>query len=192
MTALARAKKAESTAPVIVPAVPVVPVAPRVWWRRPRAQAGLAAAALVLAAFSAVMLGTVHGLQNRLARLEGTQPRNPAAPGPVLALWLPPGLTRAAGGEIPRLPEAEVAAGVRATLVLPATIAPPAAAAAALADADGKILWTSGALTLRDRTATVMIPAGLLRRGDFQIVLRGGVTTTTLVDLATYDIRVIN
>jgi hypothetical protein len=37
-----------------------------------------------------------------------------------------------------------------------------------------------------------MIPAGLLRRGDFQIVLRGGVTTTTLVDLATYDIRVIN
>lgn len=211
------------------PATAATVAAPsRVWWRRPGAQMGLAAAALILAALSGVMLGTVHGLQNRLARVETTQGRTtpPVGPGgstelarvqadlareqaraadlerrlveagarprgPLLALWLAPGVTRGPGGEIPRVPEAEVAQGLRASLLLPPAIELPKTCAAALTDADGKIVWSSGALTPRDRAVTVTIPPALLRRGDYQIVVRGGDTAASLSDLATYDLRIV-
>ena len=145
--------------------LPVRARRPARWWQQPRGQAVLVAVTVAMAAFSAVMLGTVHGLQNRVARLQ-------RAAAPPFAVWFAPDPGRG-GGDAPRLGEAEIAAGLRATLDIRAGQDPASTLAAAVQAADGRVLWTSADLRSSDGRVTLTIPAGVLTRGDYRIVLRG-------------------
>jgi len=131
-----------------------------------------------MAAFSAVMLGTVHGLQNRVVRLQ-------RAATPPFAVWLAPEPGRG-GVDAPRLGEVEIAAGLRAALALPAGHDAESTFVAAVHAADGRVLWTSADLRASDGRVTVTIPAGLLTRGDYRIVLRASAG-----DELVYAVRVV-
>jgi hypothetical protein len=216
----ARVRHGDATADAIAAAP-----SPAKWWRRPAMQVTIAAAALVLLAVSAVLLGTVHGLQRRLSRQSPSPQGGVVSSGgadeaarlrsaladeqartadlsrqlaaaekrtatPMLALWLTPGLTRAAGGMVPRVAEIEVGQGLRVHLSLPADGALSPIHVVALRDENGRAVWTSAPLTIRDRAVTVTVPGTLLTIGDYELVVRGGQTVRTVEDVAGYPIRI--
>lgn len=160
------------------------------WWRRPRAQAGLAVLSLALAAFAAVMLGTVHGLQRRVLLLQEAASKaaiDAPSSGP-LGVWLVPGSSSKSGAG--RLPETEVARGLRASLAVPSGT-PSAVYIAVVRDAAGSEIWSSIPVGAVGGRVTITVPAGLLRRGEYRIVLRGGSAAATVTDVATYDVSIV-
>jgi hypothetical protein len=184
MAAASEAVRTEAPPTAAAPAARSVP-----WWRRPRGQAGLAAASLVLAAFSAVMLGTVHGLQRRALRLQDAATKAAAAaPSGPLAVWLAPGFASNSGAAA-RIPESDLARGLRATLALPSG-RPAPVYIASVRDAGGIDAWSSGPAVATGGRVTIVVPAGVLRGGEYRIVLRGGTAVASVTDVAVYKLTV--
>ena len=110
---------------------------------------------------------------------------------PVVTFTLAAGLLRS-GGSLPRVSLPSGAVVVRLRLELPGEDYPRYRAA--LLDADGDEIWTASKLAAEaeaGRTAVVLVlPAGLLPRGDYQVKLSGVAERGNPEAVATYSLRV--
>lgn len=112
-----------------------------------------------------------------------------AASAPVASLTLKPGLL-SSGQELVKIDTASVTKGLQLSLTLPNTSAAYAMYAAALLNAEGKPVWTAAHLTRAGKAVAFIVPAGHLKRADYQVLLRGIQGDGRAADLAGYAFRV--
>lgn len=108
----------------------------------------------------------------------------------VAALTLKPGLL-SASQDIARIDNQIVAKGLQLSLTLPGGSGNYPMYAAALLSAEGRPIWTQAHLTRSGRIVSFMIPAGRLKRADYQVLLRGIMNDGRPEDLAGYAFKVL-
>jgi len=118
-------------------------------------------------------------------------PQTPAAP-LLPALTLKPGLLSSTM-DVAKIDLASVAKGLDLSLTLPGgTGSGYPMYAAALLNAEGRPIWTLAHLTRAGKVVPFTIPAGRLKRADYQVLLRGILTDGKAEDLAGYAFRVMD
>jgi hypothetical protein len=114
-------------------------------------------------------------------------PEPPA--GTPSSLTLKPGLI-SSGQELAKIDTNTAQRGVQLSLTLPGGVGNYPVYAAALLSADGRPVWTAAHLTRAGKAVAFMIPAGRLKRADYQVLLRGILNDGRPEDLAGYAFRV--
>jgi hypothetical protein len=107
------------------------------------------------------------------------------------ALTLKPGLL-STSQDIAKIDNQTVAKGLQLSLTLPGGSGNYPMYAAALLSADGKPIWTQAHLTRTGKIVSFMIPAGRLKRSDYQVLLRGIMNDGRPEDLAGYAFKVLD
>src|SRR5262249_1988850 len=107
----------------------------------------------------------------------------------VPSLTLKPGLL-SSNKEIEKIDNQSVAKGLQLSLTLPGGGGNYPMYAAALLSAEGRPVWTQAHLARTGRIVSFVIPAGRLKRADYQVLLRGIMTDGQHEDLAGYSFRV--
>ena len=138
-------------------------------------------------------------MQQQLVDATTKKPGAPAHPAPTptpepapsmpAALTLKPGLI-SSGQELAKIDTNAAQKGVQLSLTLPGGIGAYPVYAAALLSADGRPVWTAAHLTRAGKAVAFMIPAGRLKRADYQVLLRGILNDGRPEDLAGYAFRV--
>jgi hypothetical protein len=111
-------------------------------------------------------------------------------PPSLAALTLKPGLL-GAGGDLARIDPALASKGLNLALTLPGNSTTYQMYAAALLSSEGKPVWTAAHLTRAGKAVPFTIPAGRLKRSDYQVLLRGILGDGRPEDLAGYAFRVM-
>ena len=111
------------------------------------------------------------------------------APGTLLSLTLKPGLI-SSGQELAKTDTNAIQKGLQLSLTLPGGAGAYPMYAAALLSADGRPVWTAAHLTRAGKAVPFVIPAGHLKRADYQVLLRGILNDGRAEDLAGYAFRV--
>lgn len=112
-----------------------------------------------------------------------------AAAVPVPTLTLKPGLL-SSGQELSKVDATAAAKGLQLSLTLPNNSAQFPMYAAALLNAEGKPVWTAAHLTRAGKAVAFVVPAGRIKRADYQVLLRGIQGDGLAEDLAGYAFRV--
>lgn len=146
------------------------------------------AATLILLTGVALLAARNAILSDEIRRLQFELAQRPAPP--ILAVWLAPRPTPAGATTSPRVREADVTQGLQVTLAFPPALPATAVISIAVRDTDGRTVWSSPALTPESQSVTANLPASILRRGDYEIVLQGGARIDALQDLASYALRI--
>ncbi len=127
------------------------------------------------------------------SRLTATSHLAPAVPSHtddgMSALTLKPGLI-SSGKELSKVDLPSASKGLNLTLTLPGGAAAYPMYAAALLSAEGKPIWTAAHLARSGKSVPFVIPAGRLKRADYQVLLRGVLNNGHPEDLAGYAFRV--
>jgi hypothetical protein len=161
-------------------------------------QSAAAAAKDELAREQAQLQQLQQQLQQQIAEAAAKRPTTPAhapAPSPEptpstpLALTLKPGLI-SSGQELAKIDTNAASRGVQLSLTLPGGAGAYPMYAAALLSSDGRPVWTAAHLTRAGKAVPFMIPAGRLKRADYQVLLRGILNDGRPEDLAGYAFRV--
>ena len=118
----------------------------------------------------------------------GSGPGEQVAQG-LPSLTLRPGLIRS-GQELSHIELVDATKGVQLALTLPSGAAVFPAYAAALLTAEGKPIWTAAHLPRSGKAVAFAIPAGRLKRADYQVLLRGLLSDGRTEDVAGYAFRV--
>lgn len=119
------------------------------------------------------------------------RPTPAPAPTVAAALTLKPGLL-GSSQDIAKIDNQTVAKGLQLSLALPGGSGNYPMYAAALLSADGRPIWTQAHLTRTGRIVSFMIPAGRLKRADYQVLLRGIMNDGRPEDLAGYAFKVLD
>ncbi len=109
--------------------------------------------------------------------------------GGLSSLTLKPGLI-SSGQELAKIDANAAQKGVQLSLTLPGGVGNYPVYAAALLSADGRPVWTAAHLTRAGKAVAFTIPAGRLKRADYQVLLRGILNDGRPEDLAGYAFRV--
>lgn len=109
----------------------------------------------------------------------------------MAALTLKPGLL-SSNQDLAKIDNQTVAKGLQLSLTLPGGSGNYPMYAAALLSAEGKPIWTQAHLTRTGKSVAFMIPAGRLKRSDYQVLLRGIMNDGRPEDLAGYAFRVMD
>ena len=139
-------------------------------------------------------------LEQQLAVASHAQPARPAAtptptptPGaPVSALTLKPGLLISSGQELTHVDLVTATRGLELTLTLPNGGGAYPSYSAALLNSEGRPIWTAAHLSRTGRAVPFVVPAGRLKKSDYQVLLRGVMADGRPQDLAGYAFRVIS
>jgi hypothetical protein len=105
------------------------------------------------------------------------------------ALTLKPGL-RGSSQDLAKIDNQSAGKGLQLSLTLPGGSGNYPMYAAALLSAEGRPIWTQAHLTRAGKIVSFMIPAGRLKRADYQVLLRGILIDGRAEDLAGYSFRV--
>jgi len=114
----------------------------------------------------------------------------PAPDAPLPELTLRPGLLISSGQELAKVDATAAARGVTLTLTLPSGGAAYPSYSAAVLNADGRPFWTQAHLTRVGKAVPFIVPAGRLKKSDYQVLLRGVLADGRPQDLAGYSFRV--
>lgn len=109
----------------------------------------------------------------------------------VPALTLKPGLL-SSNQDLAKIDNQTVARGLQLSLTLPGGSGNYPIYAAALLSAEGRPIWTQAHLTRNGKIVAFVIPAGRLKRSDYQVLLRGILNDGRAEDLAGYAFRVMD
>ena len=115
----------------------------------------------------------------------------PLAAAVAATLTLKPGLL-STSQDIAKIDNQMVAKGLQLSLTLPGGSGNYPMYAAALLSAEGRPIWTQAHLTRSGKIVSFMIPAGRLKRADYQVLLRGIMNDGRPEDLAGYAFKVLD
>ncbi len=118
-------------------------------------------------------------------------PTPAATPATIPAITLKPGLLSTTK-DVEKVDNALVSKGVQLSLTVPGGSGGYSFYAAALLSSDGRPVWTQAHLTRTGKTVMFVIPAGRLKRADYQVLLRGIMNDGRHEDLAGYAFRVVD
>jgi len=135
-------------------------------------------------------------LEQQLAAASHASPARPTptptpTPGAALStVALKPGLLISSGQELTRVDLTTAARGLELTLTLPNGGGAYPSYSAALLNSEGRPIWTAAHLSRAGRAVPFIVPAGRLKKSDYQVLLRGVMADGRPQDLAGYAFRV--
>jgi len=135
-------------------------------------------------------------LEQQLAAASHAAPARPTPeptppPGGALtALTLKPGLLISSGQDLLRVDLATANRGLELTLTLPTGGGAYPSYSAALLNSDGRPVWTAAHLPRNGKSVPFVVPAGRLKKSDYQVLLRGVMADGRPQDIAGYAFRV--
>jgi len=127
---------------------------------------------------------------SRAALARPTPEPTPPPGGALSALSLRPGLLISSGQDLARVDAGTAARGLELTLNLPNGGGAFPSYSAALLNAEGRPIWTAAHLARNGKAVPFVVPAGRLKKADYQVLLRGVTSDGRPQDLAGYAFRV--